>query len=58
MATAVELGTEGAECLAEKAETLEKDTVELVKENIPEKVDEVRDAFNDFAKNCNLPFSE
>ena len=57
-ATAVELGTEGAECLAEKAETLAKDTVELVKENIPEKVDEVRDAFNDFAKNCNLPFSE
>lgn len=56
-ATAVELGTEGAECLAEKAETLAKDTVELVKENIPEKVDEVKDAFNDFAKNCNLPFS-
>lgn len=56
-ATAVELGTEGAEYLAEKAETLAKDTVELVKENIPEKVDEVRDAFNDFAKNCNLPFS-
>lgn len=56
-ATAVELGTEGAEYPAEKAETLAKDTVELVKENIPEKVDEVRDAFNDFAKNCNLPFS-
>ena len=56
-ATAVELGTEGAEYLAEKAETLAKDTVEIVKENIPEKVDEVRDAFNDFAKNCNLPFN-
>lgn len=56
--TAVELGTEGAECLAEKAETLAKDTVELVKENIPEKVDEVRDAFNEFAKDCNLPFSK
>lgn len=55
--TAAELGTEGAEYLAEKAETLAKDTVELVKENIPEKVDEVRDAFNDFAKNCNLSFS-
>lgn len=42
-ATAVELGTEGAEYLAEKAETLVKDAVELVKENISEKVDGVRD---------------
>lgn len=33
------------------------DTVELVKENIPEKVDEVKAAFNDFSRNCNLPFS-
>ena len=43
--------------MAEKAETLAKDTVELVKENIPEKVDEVKAAFNDFSRNCNLPFS-
>lgn len=55
--TAVEAGTEGAKFLAEKTETLAKDTLELVKENVPEKVDEVKSAFNDFAKSCNLPFS-
>lgn len=55
--TAVEVGAEGAKFLAEKAETLTKDTVELVKENVPEKIDEVKSAFNDFAKSCNLPFS-
>lgn len=56
-ATAVEAGTEGAKFLAEKAETLAKDTVELVKENVPEKIDEVKSAFNDFAKSCGLPFA-
>ncbi|MEY8334782.1 DNA/RNA non-specific endonuclease [Lachnospiraceae bacterium 47-T17] len=56
-ATAVEAGTEGAKFLADKAETLTKDTVELVKENMPEKLDEVKSAFNDFAKSCNLPFN-
>lgn len=56
-ATAVEVGTEGVKFLAEKVETLAKDTVELVKENVPEKTDEVKSAFNDFAKSCNLPFS-
>lgn len=56
-ATAVEVGTEGAKFLAEKAETLAQDTVELVKDNMPEKLDEVQSAFNDFVKSCNLPFS-
>ena len=56
-ATAVEKGMDGAKILAEKAETLAKDTVELVKENLPEKIDEVKTAFNDFAKSCDLPFS-
>ena len=55
-ATAVEKGTEGAKFLAEKAETLAKDTIELVKEGMPEKLEEVKSAFNDFAKSCNLPF--
>lgn len=55
--TAVELGTEGVEYLAEKTEMIVNDTVELVKENLPEKVDEVKEALNDFAKNFNLPFS-
>ena len=55
--TAVESGIEGSEYLAEKAGNLAKDTVELVKESLPEKAEEVRAAFNDFAKACNLPFS-
>lgn len=54
--TAIEVGTEGVEYLAERVETLAKDTVELVKENIPDKLHEVKDAFNDFAKSCNLLF--
>lgn len=56
-ATAVENGTEGAKFLAEKAETMAKDTVELIKENLPEKLDSVKLAFNDFSKSCNLSFS-
>ncbi len=56
-ATAVEKGTEGAKFLAQKAETLAKDTVQLVKENMPDKLDDVASAFNDFAKSCKLPFS-
>lgn len=56
-ATAVEAGAEGAQYLAERAETLAKDTVDLIRENLPEKSDEVKSAFNDFAKKCNLPFS-
>lgn len=56
-ATAAEVGSEGAKFLAEKAEKLAKDTVELVKENVPEKLNEVHSAFHDFVKDCNLPFS-
>ena len=56
-AAAIEKGTEGAQFLAEKAETLANDTIELVKENLPEKAEEVKVAFQDFAKSCNLPFA-
>lgn len=55
--TAVELGAEGAEKLAESAQKLATDTVKLVSETLPDKVDDVKSAFNDFAKSCNLPFS-
>lgn len=41
----------------QKAETMAKDTVELIKENLPEKLDSVKLAFNDFSKSCNLSFS-
>ena len=54
---AVELGSEEAKFLAEKVEMLTKDTIELAKENMPEKADEIKSAFNDFMKNCNLSFN-
>lgn len=56
-ATAVEIGTEGVEYLAEKAEGLMQDTVELFEEHIPEKLEEVKEAFNDFIDEFKLPFS-
>lgn len=56
-ATVVELGTEGAEYLAEKAEALMQSTVEIIEENLPEKLEEVKDAFNDFIDEFDLPFN-
>ena len=56
-ATAVEIGAEGVEYLAEKAEGLMQDTVELFEEHIPEKLDEIKDAFNEFIDEFKLPFS-
>lgn len=56
-AAAVEIGDEGVQIAAEQAEKLAKGTIELVKENIPDKVGEVTDAFNDFVKDVHLPFS-
>ena len=55
-ATAVELGAEGVDYLADKAEGLMQQTVELVEENIPEKLGEVKDAFNDYINQFDLPF--
>ncbi len=55
-ARAVELGSEYAPIVGQKVEEIVNDTIELVKENVPEKIDEVRLAFNDFAKSCELPF--
>ena len=31
--------------------------VELVKEHIPDKLNDVKTAFNDFARECKLPFN-
>lgn len=55
-ATAVELGAEGAHLVAEQAEKLARDTVQMVQENIPEKLDDVKAAFHDFISSNNLPF--
>ena len=56
-ATAVELGMQGAEFIAERAEGLMKDTVELFEEHVPEKLNEVKAAFNDFIGDFDLPFN-
>lgn len=56
-ATAVELGAEGVDILAEQAESLMQGTVELFEETIPEKAAEVKDAFNDFISEFDLPFN-
>lgn len=55
--TAVKLGAEGAQVLGNKAEEFANSTVELVKEHIPDKLNDVKIAFNDFARECKLPFN-
>ena len=56
-ATTVEFGTENAGLLAEKAKSAAEGTIQLVKENAPERVDDVRNAVNKYAAKFNLPFS-
>lgn len=56
-ATAVEIGAEGAEFLAEQAKGFMQDTVELFEEHVPEKFEEVKDSFTNFIKDLNLPFN-
>ena len=56
-ATAVEVGAEGVEFLAQKAEGLMQSTVELVEQNVPEKLNEVKGAFGEYINKFNLPFS-
>lgn len=55
-ATAVDLGVEGAEHIAEQAEKLAQGTVQIVEEYIPDKLDDVKNAFADFVKDAKLPF--
>ena len=54
-ATAVEFGAEHAEQIAEKAQEFADSTIETVKEAVPEQLDNVKSAFNDFASAINLP---
>ena len=56
-ATAVEAGADGIQYLAEKAEQLSHDVVETVTKNIPEKLEEVKEALSNFIEENNLPFS-
>ena len=55
--TAVELGAEGVEFIAEKAEVLAKETTDFFENEMPDKLDDVKNAFNDFFQSNNLPFS-
>ena len=55
-ATAVELGAEGVEFLAEQAENLMNGTLDLFQEHIPDKWDEAKDAFSSYIEVFNLPF--
>lgn len=55
--TAVELGTERAEVLAQKANELAQVTIDAVSEAVPEKLEEVTSAFKDYASSVKLPFN-
>ena len=55
--TAVEVGSEVAGELAEKAEEFAQNTIDTVKEIVPDKVGEVEDAFNSFINEFDLPIS-
>ena len=55
-ATAVELGAEGVEFLAEQAENLMNGTLDLFQEHIPDKWDEAKDAFSSYIEEFDLPF--
>lgn len=54
-ATAVEFGVENADKIAEKAQEYANSTIREVKETVPEQLENVRSAFNDFAGSMNLP---
>ena len=54
--TAVELGAEGAEVLAQKANEFAQATIDAVAEAVPEKLEDVTSAFKDFASSVKLPF--
>ena len=55
-ATAVELGAEGVEFLAEQAENLMKGTLELFEEHIPDKLNDAKAAFSNYIEEFDLPF--
>ena len=53
--TAVELGGEGAEILASKAQEVATKTVEMAKVDMPDKVADVKSAINNFASANKIP---
>jgi len=55
--TAVEVGSEKAGVLAAKAQETASNTVELAKQYVPESVNSIKEAINDFAKQNDVPIS-
>ena len=51
------LWLQGAEYFAQNAERFMKDIVKLFEEYIPEKLGEVKEAFNDYIDEFKLPFA-
>lgn len=56
-ATAVELGTEGAEYIGEQVEKFANETVSAIEEHLPDALEDTKAALNDFFTDCKLPFS-
>ena len=56
-ATAVEIGTENADVIAETAEKYANQTIEIAQEVIPDGVDTLKGSMADFGSKANLPFS-
>ena len=55
-ASAVELGSEGIEMLGDQVTDLANNTIDAVAESMPDQVDDVRNAFNSYFSDNNLPF--
>lgn len=54
--SAVELGSEGAEVLGARAEQFAADAVRSVEQNMPDKLSDIKEAFNNYASENSLPF--
>lgn len=55
--TAVELGTENADIILDKVKTTANETIDMAKNAIPDKVDSIKNALNNFTKSNNIPIS-
>lgn len=55
--TAVELGAEGAEIIADKAQEFATNVIDTVSEVVPDALNDVKVAFSEFTANVKLPFA-
>ena len=55
--TAVELGAENADIILDKVKTTANETIDMAKNAIPDKVDSIKNALNNFTKSNNIPIS-